>query len=97
MKADIIISETKSIKRRIDILENDVEMNNINEEAILKKDPNREIAYKTIKSINNESPKNNNSLFILSISSSCFLHIFNKFIIVKIRIFFIKYYFQVFN
>ena len=51
MKADSIISEKKSIKRRIDILENDVEMNNINEEAILKKDPNKEIVYKAKKAL----------------------------------------------
>lgn len=61
LKPYISISEINSIKRRTDKIENGIEMNNINEDVIIKKGPNGEITYKTIKNINNDSLENKGS------------------------------------
>ena len=61
MKDNNVISEIKPIKRKIDIFENDVEFNKLNEDVLIKKGPNGEITYKTLKKNNNDSPEKNES------------------------------------
>ena len=61
LKDNNVISEIKPIKRKIDIFENDVEFNKLNEDVLIKKGPNGEITYKTIKKNNNDSPEKNES------------------------------------
>ena len=61
LKDNNVISEIKPIKRKIDIFENDVEFNKLNEDVLIKKGPNGEITYKTIKKNNNDSPEKKES------------------------------------